>query len=132
MTVVQIMEKIETSPESALEILPQAAIQLDAIKFFAALTAVFQKVQDKDKRESVLAAIIRKAREVGDFTTSNTTELSEAFLISVAKLGKFFSESDFSLPSIKNLMVSLETLWKFMREYERIIESWEKKETTVN
>jgi hypothetical protein len=100
-------------------------VKLDAVRFFAVFTAVFKYLNTPEDRNNLMQLIEQRVKEIGDFTTSDTTETSRAFLISVAYMTEIETGDKELLDKCKRFFPK--TFNKFTVEYNKIIESWNKK-----
>jgi hypothetical protein len=127
LTTRKILIKAKRGLQDALSILPEAAVKLDAIRFFAIFTAVFKNLNTLEDKDSLMQLIEQRVKEKGDFTTSGTVETSRAFLISVAYITEAETGDKELLDRCKKSFPK--TFNKFTVEYNKIVESWDKRRT---
>jgi len=118
-----IKKKIEAGPVEAMSVLPQAAVMFEAIPFFAAFTALFERIS-LEKKVKVIEKIFNEIAVAGRFTQSGLIDITRAFWITVAHLLKNPKNKNELFKKIKSSFP--ETLRKFEEEYERIIRAWNK------
>jgi hypothetical protein len=120
-TISPILKKIKASVSEALEVLPQAAVSLEAIPFFAAFVAVFQHIFTDEKRE-LLKRIFDEVAKAGEFTKSSAKEVVNALRVAVVYLIVDEKERDKLLNEIRKEIPRV--LRKFEKEYDQILRSW--------
>jgi hypothetical protein len=114
--IVAINEKIKAGPVEAMMVLPQAAVTFEAIPFFAAFTAVFEKIS-QDEKQKVMEGIYNEVAAAGEFTKSEVVDVARAFLISVAYLLEDRKDKDELFKRIKASFPR--TLKQFEKTYNR-------------
>jgi len=119
--IVAINEKIKMGPAEALLVLPHAAVELDAISFFAVFTALFEVIS-QDEKQRVMEEIYQAVAAAGEFTKSEVIDVARAFLIAVAYLIEDKKDKDELFKRIKAKFPR--TLKKFEEKYNAIKNSW--------
>jgi hypothetical protein len=123
LTTRQILKRAKRGLQDALNVLPEAAVKLDAVRFFAIFTAVMNQLNNEE-RKKLMDSILLKVQQVNDFTTSDTIEMSRAFLLSICYLTnaeiyekELWEKCQKSFPK---------TFKKFAKEYHKILDSWKR------
>jgi hypothetical protein len=119
--IVAINEKVKMGPAEALLVIPHAAVELDAVSFFAVFTALFEVIS-QDEKQRVMEEIYQAVAAAGEFTKSEVVDVARAFLISVAYLIEDQRDKDELFKRIKASFPR--TLKKFNEKYEEIKKSW--------
>jgi len=118
---VAINEKIKAGPVEAMMVLPQAATTLEAVPFFAAFTAVFERIS-QDEKQRVMEGIYNEVASAGEFTKSEVIDVARAFLIAVAHLIEDEKDKEELFKRIKSKFPR--TLKQFEKIYNEIIDAW--------
>jgi hypothetical protein len=118
-----IKKKIEAGLVEAMSVLPKAAVMFEAIPFFAAFTAVFERISLKEKAK-VMDEILNEVAIAGIITQSGLIDITRALWITIAHLLKNPKNKEELFKKIKSSIPK--TLEKFEEEYERIIRAWNK------
>jgi hypothetical protein len=116
--------------EEALRILPEAAVKLDAVRFFAIFTAVFKRLNTSKDKNNLWQLVKQRVKEVRDFTRSDAKETVRAFLLSVACITEAETGDKELLDKCERFFPK--TFNRFMAEYNKIIESWNKNRPVAN
>jgi hypothetical protein len=119
---VAITEKIKAGPVEAMMVLPQAAIMFEAVPFFAAFTAVFERIS-QDEKQKVMEGIYNEVAAAGEFTKSEVVDVARAFLISVAYLLEDQKDKEELFKRIKSSFPK--TLKEFEKVYNEIVAAWD-------
>jgi len=127
LTTRKILVKAKRGFKDALDVLPEAAVKLDAIRFFAIFTAVFAHLNTQEDKYNFMELIKQKVIEADNFTTSDTVEIARVFLISVAYITEIQTGDKELLDKCKKLFPK--TFNKFTVEYNKITKSWNERRT---
>jgi len=82
------------NPEKAYQYLPLLAPFSRALPFFAVFTCLFERYQDYESKEHLLARIYDVVAKAGKFTRDNSLTVSRCFTLSVAYLLNDQNEKD--------------------------------------
>jgi len=119
----RIFEKARRSPEDALSILPEVIKELDAVRFYALLAAVFKKIEDYERQQKLIELAKKRVNEAFNLSENDFKEEMRAFIIGMGFAFDFPTYNKDFLDKCKESFPT--TFERFTKEYDEILKGWE-------